>query len=155
LTTRLLHTFAAAETEAAGANLAAELQPGDIVLLEGDHGAGKTTFDRGACRALGVTQRVTSPTFAIGNRYHGQLAVSHLDLYRLGSLADEEGDVLGDYLEPDAVAFVEWPGSAAAELAAAAAGRVIRVRIEHDGEDRRTIEIYGRGVLRGTSGSGR
>ena len=70
------------ETEAIGAALAAELAPGDVVTVSGELGAGKTTFVRGACRALGVEQPVTSPTYTVGNRYHGHVDVSHLDLFR-------------------------------------------------------------------------
>ena len=74
----------AAETEALGARIAAGLEPGDVVVVSGDLGAGKTTLIRGACRALGVEEPVTSPTFTIGQRYRGGgVPVSHLDLYRL------------------------------------------------------------------------
>jgi tRNA threonylcarbamoyladenosine biosynthesis protein TsaE len=114
------------------------LRPGDVVLITGELGAGKTTFVRGAARALGVTAPVTSPTFTIGQRYHP--AVSHLDLFRLASLDDEDPELLAEYLGPDRIAFVEWPGAGEAELAALA--RIAaRVRIEHAGGDRRRIEI--------------
>jgi tRNA threonylcarbamoyladenosine biosynthesis protein TsaE len=131
----------AADTEALGGRLAAELSAGDIVTVEGELGAGKTTFVRGACRALGVTVPVTSPTFTIGQRYPGaRVPVSHVDLYRLTSLADEDPDLLADYLGPDAIAFVEWPQAGDDELAALR--RVAaRVRIEHAGEDRRRIQV--------------
>jgi tRNA threonylcarbamoyladenosine biosynthesis protein TsaE len=132
---RLLETDGAAATEAIGAEIAATLVPGDVVLLEGELGTGKTTLVRGACRALGVTGRVTSPTFAIGNRYAApNVSVSHLDLYRLG---DEVPDLLDDYLGADTIAFVEWPGSAAGNL-----GRIrFRIRLEHAGGDYRKVEI--------------
>ena len=132
----------AAETEALGGRLASELAPGDVVLVEGELGAGKTTFVRGAARALGVTVPVTSPTFTIGQRYPGRRVpvVAHVDLYRLGSLADEDPDLLTDYLRADAVAFVEWPASGERELGELA--RIAaRVRLEHDGGDRRRIEV--------------
>src|SRR2546430_9775939 len=103
-------TSSSAETEAQGAALAARLQPGDLVLVSGEIGAGKTTFVRGACRALGVTVPITSPTFTIGRRYDdGRIPVSHLDLHRLGGLAGEDPALLEDYVGPDRVAFVEWP----------------------------------------------
>jgi tRNA threonylcarbamoyladenosine biosynthesis protein TsaE len=132
----------AGQTEALGARLAPALQRGDAVLLEGDLGAGKTTFVRGAARALGVSAPVTSPTFTIGQRYRAAegLLVAHVDLYRLGALADEDPELLADYLGPDTIAFVEWPGSetdALAQLARVAA----RVRLEHDGGDRRRVTI--------------
>jgi tRNA threonylcarbamoyladenosine biosynthesis protein TsaE len=72
-------TSSPAETEEVGARLAAGLSPGDVVLVSGELGTGKTTLIRGACRALGVTEAVTSPTFTIGQRYRGRVPVSHLD----------------------------------------------------------------------------
>ena len=133
-------TSGAAETEALGADLAATLQPGDVVLVEGELGAGKTTFVRGAARALGVTVPVTSPTFTIGQRYLAPTPVAHLDLYRIGSLANEEPELLADYLGPGTIGFVEWPGGEEGTIAQFA--RVAaRVRLSHDGGDRRTVEV--------------
>ena len=132
-----------AETEALAARVAAALRPGDVVLLAGDLGAGKTTFVRGAARALGVAGPVTSPTFTIGRRYEGRVPVSHLDLYRLGDLAEEDPTLLADYLAADRVAFVEWPAEPAALLALAGPDvRVVaRVALAHAGGDRREITI--------------
>jgi tRNA threonylcarbamoyladenosine biosynthesis protein TsaE len=124
------------QTEAAGAQLAAGLKPGDIVLVEGEMGAGKTTFVRGAARALGVTRPVTSPTFTLGNRYHGDVPVAHLDLHRLSTLAGEDPGLLDDYVDAATIAFVEWPEVAVSELDGA-----VRVRLEHMGGDRRRIEV--------------
>ncbi len=93
-------------TERIAAALARELLPGDVVTVAGELGTGKTTFVRGACRALGVTAPVTSPTYTIGNRYRGDVEVSHLDLYRFDSLSDAEWGDLERYFE-DAVVFVE------------------------------------------------
>ncbi|MGH2913918.1 MAG: tRNA (adenosine(37)-N6)-threonylcarbamoyltransferase complex ATPase subunit type 1 TsaE [Solirubrobacteraceae bacterium] len=133
---------AAAETEALGGRLAGSLADGDVVLVAGELGAGKTTFVRGACRGLGVTVPVTSPTFTVGQLYpreHGQ-RVAHIDLYRLGSLRAEEPDLLADYLGPDTVAFVEWPDEHEPELGALA--RIAaRVRLAHAGGDRRLVEV--------------
>jgi tRNA threonylcarbamoyladenosine biosynthesis protein TsaE len=136
-------TAAAAETEALGARLASELDPGDVVLIAGALGSGKTTLVRGACRALGVAEPVQSPTFAIGRRYAGRVPVSHLDLFRLDALEREEPGLLDDYLTPDAVAFVEWPGGSAGgiELEPATGGRVIRIELRHAGGDRREVEV--------------
>ena len=104
-----LETASAVETEKVAGQLARQLAPGDVVLVSGELGAGKTTFVRGACRALGVTGRVTSPTFTIGHRYTGANGdVSHLDLYRFRGLAEEEWGDLEPYFD-DAVVFVEWP----------------------------------------------
>jgi tRNA threonylcarbamoyladenosine biosynthesis protein TsaE len=133
-----IETGAASETEAAGAKLAERLAAGDVVVVSGDLGAGKTTLVRGACRALGVEGPVTSPTFTIGQRYAGRLPVSHLDLYRLGGLEGEDPALLDDYLDPGSVAFLEWPAIAAPELAGR---RVAAVRLTHLGGDRRRIEL--------------
>jgi tRNA threonylcarbamoyladenosine biosynthesis protein TsaE len=131
-------TSSAEETERLGAELAATLAPGDAVLISGELGAGKTTFVRGAARALGVATPVTSPTFTIGQRYDP--GVSHLDLYRVASLRDEDPDLLDGYLGPDRITFVEWPEAGEPELAPLA--RIAaRVRIDHAGGDARRIEI--------------
>jgi tRNA threonylcarbamoyladenosine biosynthesis protein TsaE len=132
-------TQSAAETEALGAELAQRLEPGDVVVVSGEVGAGKTTLIRGACRALGVEGPVTSPTFTIGQRYAGgRLAVSHLDLYRLEGLEGEDPALLEDYLTPGVVAFVEWPAAAAPQLADRS---TVAVRLSHAGGDRREIEM--------------
>jgi tRNA threonylcarbamoyladenosine biosynthesis protein TsaE len=108
-------TASAAETEALGARLAAALEPGDVVTVAGELGAGKTTFVRGACRALGVEQAVSSPTYTIGNRYAGVVPVAHLDLYRVSGLGAEEWGDLEPYFD-GTIAFVEWPEHAGAWL---------------------------------------
>ena len=84
------------------------LEPGDIVGVSGELGAGKTTFVRGACRALGVTAIVSSPTYTIGHRYEGRVPVAHLDLYRLEGIGDERWGDLEPYFD-GTIAFVEWP----------------------------------------------
>ena len=128
----------AEETEAIGARLAADLEPGDLVLVAGEVGAGKTTLIRGACRALGVSEQVVSPTFTIGRRYRGRAQISHLDLYRLADLEGEEPALLEDYLDPDTITFVEWPAVAAPRLAD---GARLEVRLSHRGGDRRMVEL--------------
>lgn len=132
-------TESAEETEAVAAALAGELRAGDVVVLRGDLGAGKTTFVRGAARALGVQGPVTSPTFTIGRLYATPAGpdLAHLDLYRLGSLEDEEPGFLDDYVNPSSIAFVEWPDVAAGEFGRPAA----EVLIEHAGGDVREIEV--------------
>ena len=130
-------TSSSAETEEVGARIAASLAPGDVVLVSGELGAGKTTLIRGACRELGVTDPVVSPTFTIGRRYRGRLPVSHLDLYRLEGLQDEDPGLLDDYLTADAVAFLEWPRAAEPQLERVA----VRVELTHDGGDNRVITV--------------
>jgi tRNA threonylcarbamoyladenosine biosynthesis protein TsaE len=138
---RTVETADPAETEALGAQLAQALKGGDIVLVKGELGAGKTTFVRGAAGALGVSDAVTSPTFSIGHRYEGRdLTVSHLDLYRLESLACEEPDLLDDYLGEGRVAFVEWPEDSSRELE----GARFAVTLTHLGGDRRRVEVVTR-----------
>ena len=109
-----------------------------MVLVSGELGTGKTTFVRGACRELGVDGPVTSPTFTLGQLLPGARGeVAHLDLYRLGTLADEDPGVLEDYLTPERIGFVEWP-----EIAEPAGLRVAaRVRLEHEGGDRRRVTV--------------
>jgi tRNA threonylcarbamoyladenosine biosynthesis protein TsaE len=132
-----LETDSAAATEGVAGTLAAGLAPGEVVLVSGDVGAGKTTFVRGACRALGVTDRVTSPSFTIGRLYRGKVPVSHIDLFRLETLSGEDPGLLAEYLAPDTISFVEWPDAASAGLDPERI--VLRVRIEHVGGDRRRI----------------
>jgi tRNA threonylcarbamoyladenosine biosynthesis protein TsaE len=103
------------ETEAIAGTLARELVAGDVVTVSGELGSGKTTFVRGACRALGVTARVTSPTFTVGHRYPGDPDVSHLDLFRFQGLSAAEWGDLEPYFE-NAICFVEWPEAAAGSL---------------------------------------
>ena len=134
-----LRTTSGAETEALAARLAPELRAGDVVALRGEMGTGKTTFVRGACRALGVTAPVTSPTFTIGRRYEGgRLPVSHVDLHRLPGLDDEDPALLADYLAPDRVAFVEWPEVGGPALAREATWEV---ELRHAGGDAREVEV--------------
>jgi tRNA threonylcarbamoyladenosine biosynthesis protein TsaE len=153
-----IETASPEETEAAGASLAPRLRAGDVVLVAGELGSGKTTFVRGACRALGVSEPVTSPTFTVGQLYRADdppgggpgpepLEVAHLDLYRLTSLAGEDPALLSDYVTAARVAFVEWPDLAEPALVAAETGAEVRlaarVRIDHAGagETTRAVEI--------------
>jgi tRNA threonylcarbamoyladenosine biosynthesis protein TsaE len=110
------------------------------VFVTGELGSGKTTLVRGAARALGAEVAVTSPTFAIGHRYPaGDRLVTHLDLYRLGSLAGEDPELLAAYHGPGRICFVEWAGGAGLELGEPR----LRVELRHGGRDRRTIEVRG------------
>ena len=132
----VLESSSPEETERVAARLAVRLDPGDVVLVSGELGAGKTTFVRGACRALGVTGPVTSPTFTIGHAYAGRLAVSHLDLYRFQDVTESEWGDLEPYFE-SAIVFVEWPEAGVGRLPPARA----EVRLAHAGRDRRLISI--------------
>src|ERR687897_3478780 len=133
-----LRSGSPAETEAIAARLASGLVAGDVVTVSGDLGAGKTTFVRGACRALGVTAPVTSPTYTIGHRYEGDPDVSHLDLYRFTGVSAAEWGDLEPYFE-DAIVFVEWPEAGGAGLPSLRAA----VRLQHVDESSRRIAIEG------------
>ena len=133
-----VRTSSAGETEQLAARLARELAVGDVVAVSGELGSGKTTFVRGACRALGVTAPVTSPTYTIGHRYEGDPDVSHLDLYRFTGVSAAEWGDLEPYFD-DAIVFVEWPEAGAAELPPLRAS----VRLEHEGETARRVVIEG------------
>jgi tRNA threonylcarbamoyladenosine biosynthesis protein TsaE len=129
-------TAAPEETEALAARLAARLRPGDVVTVAGELGAGKTTFVRGAARALGVAGPVASPTFTLGHRYDAPTPVAHLDLYRLAGLDAAEWGDLEPYFE-GTVAFVEWPEHAGGWLPEARAS----VTLSHVDETHRRVVI--------------
>jgi len=126
-----------AETEAVAAALAGELRACDVVTVSGELGSGKTTFVRGACRALGITVPVTSPTFTIGHRYPNDPDVSHLDLFRFQGFSAAEWGDLEPYFE-DAICFVEWPEAAAGALPPVRA----EVRLSHVDPARRLISLH-------------
>jgi len=135
------HTLPDADaTEALGAALADALRPGDLVLLDGPLGAGKTTFVRGLARALGYDPAdITSPTFALVNTLEGgRLTLVHADLYRLRGAADVESTGLGDVLlAREAVVLVEWPDRAAGWLPSGDWA----VHLSHDTRSGRRAEV--------------
>jgi tRNA threonylcarbamoyladenosine biosynthesis protein TsaE len=131
-----IETASPEETEALAARLAAVLRPGDVVTVSGELGAGKTTFVRGACRALGVSGPVTSPTFTIGHRYEGRVAVSHLDLFRFASVSPAEWADLEPYFD-GAVCFVEWPEAAGGGLPPV----TVAVRLRHVDPAHRLVQL--------------
>ena len=124
------------ETEALGGRVAEQLAVGDVVGVAGDLGAGKTTFVRGAARALGVTSPVSSPTFTIGHRYHGRVDVSHLDLFRFRDVSAAEWGDMEPYFD-DAIVFVEWPEAGAGVLPPAR----VAVHLEHGDSGTRLVTI--------------
>ena len=129
-----------AETEDLGAALAERLKPGTVVAFSGDLGAGKTAFVRGMARGLGISERVTSPTFTIVNEYEGgRLPLFHFDMYRLGS-SDELFDIgWEDYLVRGGVCAVEWSENVSDALEEGCLRVDIR-RGERDDQRRITIE---------------
>jgi len=126
-------------TEALGRDLAGVLQPGAVVWLEGEMGAGKTVFARGCLSALGVDEAVTSPTFTIARRYVGsRIAISHLDLYRLGDgLAGEDPGMFDPEFGSDRITLIEWPERGAGVLQSPD----FKVVLGHAGADSRHIRI--------------
>jgi tRNA threonylcarbamoyladenosine biosynthesis protein TsaE len=131
-----LVAFSAEATGAIAARLAPRLGVGDVVTVAGELGAGKTTFVRGACRGLGITEAVTSPTFTIGHRYHGRVDVSHLDLYRFSGVSAAEWGDLEPYFD-GAIVFVEWPQAGAGVLPPAR----VAVRLDHVDIDTRRVML--------------
>lgn len=123
------------DTDALGAGLAELLAPGDIVLLRGELGAGKTTLVRAVARRLGVTEPVTSPSFSLANRYQGRVPVAHLDAYRLTSVDDEEMGLAMEVIGDDAIAFIEWPDTLIHGLPQAR----LEVQLDHQGGDSRLV----------------
>lgn len=124
------------ETSAAGERLARRLNPGDLVLLYGDLGAGKTAFVRGMARGIGASDDdVSSPTFTLVQEYHGRVTLYHVDLYRVSPIeADDLG--LDELLSSGGIVAVEW-----AERWRSAPPAAIHVRIDDDGENRRRIAL--------------
>lgn len=119
------------------------LTPGDVVVLSGEVGAGKTTLVRAAARELGVEEDVTSPTYQLARAYQGErngepFAVEHLDLYRLEGLDPYDALDLDEHLRPDAVAFVEW-----AEPAIGLLGDPTVIRISHESATTRRVAVSG------------
>ena len=130
-------TKSAAETRALGEKLARRLQPGDVLLLEGDLGAGKSELTRGIARGLGVAETVTSPSFTILNVYEsGRCPLYHFDWYRLESSEELYELGMDEYLGGDGIAVVEWPGRSPDAVPEGA----VRIRMTAAGENERLIE---------------
>ena len=110
-----LHTTSADETRALAAAISEHLQPGDVVVLAGDLGAGKTTFAQGLARGLGVDGPVTSPTFTLVQQYSGRLPVAHVDVYRLERIQELHDLGFEELVDGDGVTIIEW-GDAAAQV---------------------------------------
>ena len=123
-----------AETEAFAAEYAKTLQAGDVVLLDGDMGAGKTVFSKGVARGLGIQEEVTSPTYAYMNDYDGRLF--HYDCYRIESVEQAENLGLADYFDMGGICLIEW----AQNIAPLLPRKVKRVVIKKIDDNKREIE---------------
>lgn len=141
----------AEETRNLGARLAEELRAGDVILLEGPLGAGKSELARGIARGLGVTETVTSPSFTILNVYtSGRLPLYHFDWYRLDSAEELYELGMEEYLGGDGIALVEWPGRCPEALPA----DFLMIEIIPEGEERRTLRFRRHGSFRKLIGEG-
>jgi tRNA threonylcarbamoyladenosine biosynthesis protein TsaE len=111
-----LHTASSEATKALAAVVAEHVRPGDLLLLVGDLGAGKTTFAQGFARALGVEEPVTSPTFTLARTYPGRLRMHHVDVYRLDRMAEVGDLALGELIDSNGVTLIEWGDAIVAAL---------------------------------------
>jgi tRNA threonylcarbamoyladenosine biosynthesis protein TsaE len=142
-------TTSVAETQALAAALAELARPGDLVLLSGDLGAGKTAFAQGFGRGLGVEDLITSPTFTLAREYQGsRLRLHHIDVYRMESMAEVFDVDLPELLDDNAVVLIEWGEAIVASVPADYLEVAIRLG---EGDDDRVLEL--RPV--GTSWAGR
>ena len=134
-------SYSPAQTEAFGERLAAALHPGDIIAFRGGLGAGKTAFTRGLAKGLGITERVTSPTYTIVNEYlSGRLPLFHFDMYRLPSSEDLFDIGWEDYLERGGICAVEWSENVESAMENAITVDIARVEGQ---EDARAITVTG------------
>ncbi len=130
------------ETIAAAEEVAARLSAGDIILYEGDMGAGKTHFTKGIAKYLGIDDEITSPTFALVNEYYGDVPLFHFDLYRIESYDDLYAIGFFDYLDRGGIIAAEWSENIS-ELKSEL-GEVISVCIEKLSETGRRIMLSGK-----------
>lgn len=125
------------ELRRVGRRLASALREGDLVLLYGPLGAGKTTLIRVVAEALDVTDPVRSPSFTLANIYAGSLVIQHLDLYRLDEIGDDDALALEEYVSEEAVTLVEWPQAGIGRLGPAS----WVIRLAHESLHERSLEI--------------
>ena len=138
---RSITTADAAETRQLAASIAAAAEPGDLICLWGELGAGKTVFAKGFGQGLGVTGTISSPSFVLMAEYPGRLPLFHLDLYRLADAADVLGGGLLDERQADGVTLIEWPD----RLGPALPSQRLDVRIDGAGEGERRIFLVAHG----------
>ncbi len=137
-----LVTHSPEETQRLGARLAALLQPGDVIALQGELGSGKTQFVKGLARGLGVHESVHSPTFILANEHRsGRLPLFHVDAYRISTAAEAIGFGLEDYLDADGVTAVEW----AERISSALPDECLWIEFRDEGETDRRITMWARG----------
>jgi tRNA threonylcarbamoyladenosine biosynthesis protein TsaE len=145
----IVRTASAIETRAVGAAIASCLEPGAVVVLSGDLGSGKTTLAQGIAAALGVTEPVVSPTFAIVREYEGRVPVAHVDVYRLDRIQELHDLGLEEIFDGRRIVLVEWGELVAPVLP----GDRVVVRLQHDDDDddARVIEVTADGSASSSS----
>ncbi|MPZ13362.1 MAG: tRNA (adenosine(37)-N6)-threonylcarbamoyltransferase complex ATPase subunit type 1 TsaE [Chloroflexi bacterium] len=134
-----VETHGEEETRQLGAHLSAAVRAGDVLLLLGHFGAGKTTLVQGIARGLGVDQPVTSPSFVIASEYQGRIPLYHIDLYRVEQMDEVTLEAIAEYFGGDGLCVVEWPGSVPDELAHGA----VRLELAIMGEEDRGLTLEG------------
>ena len=144
------------DTARIAAEVTSRLKAGDIILYEGDMGAGKTTFTKGIAAALGITDPVTSPTFALVNEYpEGRIPLFHFDLYRIDSYDDLYAIGFLDYLDRGGIIAAEWSENIEGleqELSGDSSRTILKIRIEKAGETERCIKVSGQIICPQCSG---
>jgi len=136
-----VHTSSVDSTQRVAAALEPLLGPGDVLLLSGDLGAGKTAFVQGLAKAMGVSDRVTSPTFTLAHTYQGRLRLHHLDVYRFTHASEAVDLGLPELLDDDAVVAVEWGELILSELSQDFLRIRIHLGLPEDPADVRRLEI--------------
>ena len=140
-----LHVRSVADTHAVASALAQLARTGDVIILAGEMGAGKTAFAQGFADALGVDEPVTSPTFTLVHTYDsGRVNLHHADLYRLDRMSEVADLALAELVEGDGILLVEW-----GDVAASMLGDHLELRLQHDDDDENARRIVVRGVGRG------
>ncbi|MBM2812343.1 MAG: tRNA threonylcarbamoyladenosine biosynthesis protein TsaE [Chloroflexi bacterium] len=132
-----IDTHSAEDTRSLGAEIGAAAECGDVILLLGSFGVGKTTLVQGMARGLGVSGAVTSPSFVIANEYVGRIPLYHVDLYRIEQMDQTTLEALAEYFGGDGLCVVEWPGSAPSDLVHDA----VRITLEVTGDESRRLTL--------------
>ncbi len=127
------------ETAQFAEKLGGQLQPGDVIALEGDLGAGKTTFTKGLAKGLDIKRTVNSPTFTIIKEYQGRLPLYHMDVYRVADAMEDLG--FDEYFEGDGVTVVEWAHLIKEQLPT----ELLTIYLYHEQEDRRKLVLVPKG----------
>lgn len=139
----VIQTRSASETVRIGKTIGARLQPGDVVALVGNLGAGKTQFIKGLAAGVGIGDPtyIASPSFTLINEYPGKWPFYHIDLFRLGGMEEAEGLGLEDYFEGRGVTAIEW----ADRISSLLPGELLFISIAYTDKNTRSIEIIGKG----------